>query len=366
MTVRPLLVLAASEGGVGRYVTGLASGFSAAGLAVHVAGPAATGSRFRMAEFAPYHPVEIADRPRPAHDLRAVTDLAEVIRRVRPDVIHAHGLRAGVVAVLAGRRPGRRPPLVVSWHNALLGSGPRRTAITGLELLVARGADVTLGASSDLVGRAGALGARDARLGPVAAPVRPAAQVDRDTVRDKLGLGPGPVLLTVGRLAPQKDYPSLLDAVGGWADLRPQPLLVVVGVGPLADRIRSRIDAAGLPVRLLGARDDVAELLVAADVAVISSRWEARSLFAQEVLAAGVPLVATRVGGIPELVADAALLVPPEDPAALGAALRRVLTDADLRAGLAAAGPAQAAAWPTEEDGRQQLIELYREITARR
>src|SRR5581483_602083 len=164
MTVRPLLVLAASEGGVGRHVAGLAAGFGAAGLAVHIAGPAATGARFDLAGIAPFHPVEIADRPRPAHDLRAVADLAEVIRRVRPDVVHAHGLRAGAAAVLAGRRPGRRPPLIVQWHNAVLGTGPRRSALSALELLVARGADVTLGASIDLVARARALGSRDVRL----------------------------------------------------------------------------------------------------------------------------------------------------------------------------------------------------------
>ena len=78
---------------------------------------------------------------------------------------------------------------------------------------------------------------------------------------------------------------------------------------------------------LLGHRTDVADLLAAADLAVVTSDWEARQLFAQEALRAGVPLVATAVGGLPELVGDAAVLVPPGDVDALDAAVRRLLDD---------------------------------------
>ncbi|OMI37381.1 group 1 glycosyl transferase [Streptomyces sparsogenes DSM 40356] len=82
-----------------------------------------------------------------------------------------------------------------------------------------------------------------------------------------------------------------------WRALDPQPLLVIAGEGAGRAALQRRIDAEELPVRLLGRREDVPALLAAADVAVLSSRWEARSLLAQEALHAGVPLVATAVGG---------------------------------------------------------------------
>lgn len=122
--------------------------------------------------------------------------------------------------------------------------------------------------------------------------------------------------------------------------------VVIAGDGPDRAALAGRIERLGLPVTLLGRRDDVADLLAAADVFVLCSRWEARALVVQEALRAGTPVVATAVGGIPGLVGDAAVLVPWNDPAALAAALREVLTDEALRVELRRAGPARAAAWP--------------------
>jgi glycosyltransferase involved in cell wall biosynthesis len=116
-------------------------------------------------------------------------------------------------------------------------------------------------------------------------------------------------------------------------------------------------------VQLLGYRDDVPDLLGAADLALVTSRWEARQLFAQEALAAGVPLVATAVGGIPQLVGDAAVLVPAGDLDALDAAVTRMLDDAGMRERYAAAGPAQAASWPTEAQTVDQVVAAYAELT---
>jgi glycosyltransferase involved in cell wall biosynthesis len=110
----------------------------------------------------------------------------------------------------------------------------------------------------------------------------------------------------------------------------------------------------------------VRELLLAADLVVISSRWEARSLVAQEALRAGVPLVATAVGGLPELVGDAAVLVPPGDPTALAAAVSAVLADEGRRAVLAEAGPVQAETWPDEAATVAQVLSVYDELTGER
>ncbi|MEC4021014.1 glycosyltransferase, partial [Streptomyces sp. H27-D2] len=191
----------------------------------------------------------------------------------------------------------------------------------------ARAAAVVLGASSDLVDRARRRGARDARLAPVAIPMPWAAEGaeaaeppvpagiaagERKShkARAELGAVDRPLVLVVGRLEPGQGYEPLLDAVRQWRTLDPQPMLAIAGEGSLRAELRRRIETEQLPVVMLGRRDDVPELLAAADLVVLPSRWEARSLIAQEALRAGVPLVATDVGGTHELVGAAAELVP--------------------------------------------------------
>ena len=328
-----LLVLGTSTGGVGRHVLGLARGLLAGGRSVRVACPAATQAVFG---FPGHVPLEVGSRPHPVRDLAAV----RALRRLPAGVVHAHGLRAGSLAVLAGRRP-----LVVSWHNAQL-SGGRAGAV--LERLVARRATTTLAASADLADRARALGARDVRLAPVAAPAL------EPTGRDP-GLG-RPLVLAVGRLHPQKGYDVLVEALPLLGDA----VVAVAGDGPLEAGLRARAPR----VRWLGRRDDVADLYAAADVVVLPSVWEARSLTAQEALRAGRPLVATAVGGLPGLLGDGAVLVPPGDAAALGAAVRRLLDDPAAAAALADRGRAVAASWPSEQDTVAQVAALYDELPA--
>jgi glycosyltransferase involved in cell wall biosynthesis len=107
----------------------------------------------------------------------------------------------------------------------------------------------------------------------------------------------------------------------------------------------------------------VPELLATADVAVVPSVWEGQPLIVQEVLRAGRPLVATRVGGIPGLVGDAALLVPPGDAGALGEAVLRVLDDRGLAGRLASSASERARRLPTEEDAIDQLTSVYARAT---
>jgi glycosyltransferase involved in cell wall biosynthesis len=353
-----VLVLASSTGGVGQHVASLARGLVAAGSSVTVCGPAATQELFDfVAAGARFVPMEIAANPTPA-DGRAVTLLRRVLAGP-VDVVHAHGLRAGLVSALA--RPAQ--PLVVTWHNAVLASGLRGQVSRLAERVVARRATVALGASADLVERAAALGARDARLGPVAAPVLPAPRRGRSAVRAEFGVAPyQPLILSVGRLHPQKRYDVLVDAAARWRELDPPPAVVIAGTGPSYLQLAARISAARAPVTLLGHRTDVADLLSGADLAVVTSDWEARQLFAQEALRAGVPLVATTVGGLPELVADAAVLVPPGDVAAVDRAVRDLLADDRRRVDLAQRGAAQAATWPTEADTLATVTALYAEL----
>lgn len=278
-------------------------------------------------------------------------------------VVHAHGLRAGL---LAGLALGRDVPLVVTWHNAILSRGPRRFLLSAMERRVARRADVTLGASSDLVDRARALGARDARLAPVAAPPFPVASRPPGEVRAELGVPQDrPLLLAVGRLAPQKGYDLLLDAAAYWARLEPTPLVLIAGDGPLGPELTARAEAEQLPVRLLGHREDVPDLLPAADIVVLPSVWEARALVAQEALRAGRPLVATAVGGVPELVGDAAVLLPAGNAALFAEAVAGLLADPRQRDRLSRLGREQAQTWPDDADTVRQVLAVYGELTGR-
>ncbi|WP_435792295.1 glycosyltransferase family 4 protein [Actinacidiphila glaucinigra] len=353
------------------HVASVAGGLVARGVQVTVCGPGEAEERYGFgAAGARFAPVEITRRSQPRADAAVVTALRAACAGA--DVVHAHGLRAGLLATMA--LSGRRTPLVVTWHGAVLAEGARGRVLRLLERRVARAAEVVLGASSDLVDRARSAGARDARLGPIGVPAPPRvapsveavaeAERRRQKTRDEFAVGERPLLLAVGRLEPRKGYHLLLDAAHGWAGAAPAPLLVVAGEGSLRTELQERIDAEELPVRLLGRRDDVPELLAAADVVVLPSRWEGRSLIAQEALHAGAPLVATSVGGTPELVGEAAVLVPYGNPKTLADTVTRLLEDPARRAGLAAAGPVQAATWPTEDDTVAQVLSIYDELTS--
>jgi glycosyltransferase involved in cell wall biosynthesis len=344
-------------------VASLAGGLAARGVQVTVCGPAAAGARHRLTEVgARFAPVEITRGATPRSDATVAAALRAACGGA--DVVHAHGLRAGSLAAAA--LAGRRTPLVVTRHSAILASGAGAYLLRLLERRVARAASVVLGASSDLVEHARELGARDARLSPVGVPARSAAARRPEKTRAELGAVAGPLVLAAGELEPHKGYGTLLDASRSWLAMTPPPVLAIVGEGPQRAVLQGRIDAGHLPVRLLGARDDLPELLAAADLVVLPSRWEGRAPIAQQALAAGVPLVATDVGGIPELVGEAARLVPYADPAALAAAVAELLAAPEQRAALAAAGFAQAATWPTEDDTVAQVLSIYDELTKSR
>ncbi|MYU65005.1 glycosyltransferase, partial [Streptomyces sp. SID69] len=172
-----------------------------------------------------------------------------------------------------------------------------------------------------------------------------------------------PLILAAGPLDRHRGHETLLDAARAWRDLDPLPLVAVAGEGPLRPLLQRRIEAERLPVRLLGHREDLPELLGAADLALLTSRRESRSAFAQEALYAGVPLVATRVGGIPDLVGDGAELVPYGDPPALADAVGRLLADPARRESLREKGARQAAGWPSEDETLAQVLSVYDELT---
>ena len=403
-------VLGTSTGGTARHVRMLAAGCAARGVRVEVFGPAQTDRDFAFDGAGPgvgFTAVEIADRPRLPGDLRAIGRLRRLLRAWEPDAVHAHGLRAGALAAIAvafARSPAGRPPLVVTVHNAPPAGGVTSAIYRVLELIVARGADSVLCVSADLADRMRAAGAR--RVGHAVVPAvripltadvpaetRPEIRADvpaqtraeiradvpaetraeiradvpaetRAEIRAEFGARPGQALvLGAGRLAAQKGFGLLLDAAARWDDIEPVPLLVIAGEGPLAAGLRSRAVSLGLTVRFAGQRADVPALLAAADVFVLPSAWEGQSLVLQEALRAGVPIVATRVGGTPEVAGeDAAILVPADDAPRLADAVRTVLGDPALAARLRRAAADRAAGLPGEDAAVDAALAEYRHL----
>jgi glycosyltransferase involved in cell wall biosynthesis len=147
--------------------------------------------------------------------------------------------------------------------------------------------------------------------------------------------------------------------------MRPEPLLVIAGTGPLGAELKAQAASLRLDARFPGHRADVPALLAAVAVFVLPSVWEGQPLVLQEALRAGVPVVATRVGGIPELTGeDAALLVPVGDAERLADAVRAVLTDQALAAGLRRAAADRGRALPGADDAVAAALAEY-EILAR-
>jgi len=353
--MRIVQLTSTSAGGVARHARQVAGLLARAGHRVLLAGPADVVADSPV----PSHVVDIADRPR-AGDVAAVRRLRAALTGA--DLVHAHGLRAGAAAVLAatGLRP--RPAVVVTLHNLPVGGWRVRAVAAVLERLVARGADLVLGVSGDLVARMARLGAPAERALVPAPPHRDPGPLDaaaRARLRTDLGLTAGErLLLTVGRLAPQKGLGLLCEAAAVLSRSPGQVRWVVVGDGPLEGELRRRVAAEGLPVVVAGRREDVPALLGTADVVVSTSTWEGQPLAVQEALQAGAAVVATDVGGTGEVTAEAAVLVPPE-PEALAAAVGRLLADDAERDRLRGLARARAGRLPTSDDVLDQLQRCY-------
>jgi glycosyltransferase involved in cell wall biosynthesis len=171
--------------------------------------------------------------------------------------------------------------------------------------------------------------------------------------------------VALGRLHPQKGFDVLVEALGRV----PDAALVIAGEGDERAALEAQARRLGVEDRvvLAGYRDDVPDLLAAADAAVFSSRFEGSPLSVIECMATGTAIVATRVGGVPELLEDGeqALLVPPEDARALAAALGRVIAEPELRERLGNAARARQRSEFAIDPMLDRVIDLYERLLHR-
>ncbi|MCK6505879.1 glycosyltransferase [Myxococcota bacterium] len=328
-------------GGAERLVLDLcrrsSPGFQHAVAPVHATGP------LRAALAQAGVPIHDLHRRRGRPGLRAVLRLARLVGDF--DVVHTH-LWAGDTWGRLGAALGGQRRVLCTEHNTRPEDPWRQRLSVALHPLCRAVVGVSE-AAAGLSLQAGVPGAK-VRVIPNG------VDLTRFVPRPPLDRPPR-VVLGVGRLAPQKGFDLLARAVRRVPGLR----LELVGEGPQAEAL------AAEGARLHGWVPDVAPLLAAADVVAIPSRWEGFGLVAVEAMASGVPVIASAIPGLDEVVGDAALRVPPEDVDALARALGRLAEEPDLRRRLAGAGPARAAGFSIERTV-QAYEALYRELVAAR
>ncbi len=294
-------------------------------------------------------------------DLPAVLRIARALRASGVDLVHGHTGRATWLGALAARRAGI-PAVSTRRMDREVKRNARNRWLYGS--LLARVAAIAPAVERCL--HAG--GVPEDKVELVWSTVDPARLVARRTraeVRGELRLSEStPLILAVGALHARKGFDLLLTA---YARLRAETgaQLRIAGEGPERDALErlAREHQLDPDALLLGARDDVPDLLAAADVFAMPSRREGLGIAALEAMGHGCALVASGVGGLGEAVVDGVtgLLVPPDDAGALADALERLLADADLRARLGSAGPARIDAHFRPE----RMVAAYEELYAR-
>lgn len=268
-------------------------------------------------------------------DGRRASDLVTATARLRrwlaaerPDLVHAHNVKASAVAAAASGRS--RVPVVTTVH----GLPHYRLAAR----ILGRSSDRVVAVSGHVGTQLVSAGLRADRLDVIENAVAPLPVRNRQRARRRLGLADDvPVVVCIARLARQKRHDLLIEA---WPHVGGDALLLVVGDGPTRPELEAAVGSAGLSsrVRLLGRRQDVDWLLAAADLAVLATDWEGLPVSLLEAMTVGVPVLASRVGGVEEALGAAAFLVEPGSSRALAEGINALLADASARSALAAQG----------------------------
>ena len=351
------VVTLAEVGGVASYSTQLLPGLTErfdVRVAAHGDGPLKDAAEALGIPFIPLQ--HMRRNLSPAKDIMAMAELVKIMRKQGIDLVHAHSSKAGILARTAAAL-ARVPVRIFTVH------GWAFAAYSGLTSTAFRLADramrpltTTVVSPSEEVMRQG-VAART--CSPERTVVIPNAV---DTRRYSASRTPSdPVrILSVGRLAFPKDFTTLNRAI---ADLDGPFVAAVAGDGPERSEREAEAAALGIAARIefLGTRHDVPELLGAADIFVLSSRSECLPMSIIEAMAAGAAVVASDVGGVPELVVDekTGILVRPGDPEALTAALARLIHNPELRREMGEAGRRRARELFDVELLRERHVSLY-------
>lgn len=370
---RALVVVGNSEGGGAQIALDLIAALDSARYQITLVAPASAA----LSAWASAHNIDFQPMPlmRSRTGGAPLDDLRALISRLRPGIIHAHGTRAAwfISRCLPGRASA---PLIYSEHLFSFEArrGPARLPWLALETYLCRRATVVT-TSCERNARF-AERVRRGERGPVtvrhygidsAGVWRQVAQA-RDAGDGADALAPplgAPLIGSVGRLIPQKGLRYLIEAAPAILRAAPSARFLIVGEGPERAALEAQCRAAGLSDRFYftGARERPWELLARCDVIALPSLWEGLPLTLLEALAAGLPVVASDVGGAREALGPHLRhgLTPPRDAAALASAITRLLGERELRASFQREGPLAAARYDIQRTQRE-FAALYESL----
>jgi len=340
-----LVIDDASVGGGQKHVLALAERLSGRGIAVSVACEAEgyLVDELRKRSI-PHHPVHLPEWP----SVAGIRELVKMLRTTRAELVHTHGGTAGFYGRLAARRV-RGVKTVHTYHGIHYlhqQNFKKRLLHRAIDRFLLRWTnEIICVAESDLQLALVAGLARNGHVNVVyngidLGPFDRALGMRSTHEADDAGFCAG----TVGRLHEQKGYFVLLQAARAVHAVAPDVHFRIIGEGPQEEELRKKAAALGLgdTVKFLGARNDVPEQLLSFDVFVLSSLWEGLPYVLMEAMAAGLPVVATDVDGVKEMITDGqeGRIVPSRDPQALAAAMLELRRDPALRHAMAKNGMA--------------------------
>lgn len=292
----------------------------------------------------------------------AMTELVAWLDAHRIDILHTHSFRPNLYARMAGAVLKPELRIVAHYHNEY--ADKWQGDALALERRLARLTDAGLAVSGVVADHVAAKTDLKPEVLENGVDLSRVTGGCRSTGRAHLDVPPdAQVVALVGRICRQKGVDTFVDSAIRLCPVLAKAHFVVVGDEEdqeLAERLRRKIEASGLSDRVTFAShtDSMADVYAALDLLVAPSRWEGFGLVAAEAMAAGVPVVASDVGGLPGVVGNAGRLVPPEDATALSVAIESVLSDPSVRAQMIANGRCQAVRFDWSTSARK-LASIY-------
>lgn len=307
----------------------------------------------------------LARQVNPLYDVRCIPELRKTLREIQPDIISTHSTKAGFIGRIAGKSLGiptlftahgwgftdGRPPLQVFAFKAI----ERVTAVWAARIITV--------CESDRIAAIRARIASNDRLVTIHN-----AMPDIDEKLRARPVNSPPRLVMVARLSHWKDHPTVLNALSGLNDLEWE--LELVGEGPLRGQLEEQVRNLGLTSRVnfIGFRRDVPERMAEAQVFLLISKWEGFPRSILEAMRAGLPVVATDVGGVKESVVDGTtgFVIPSGDADRLRECLRKLITNSGLRVRMGEAGRARYEEMFTFDRLVEKTMKVYESVVGNR
>jgi glycosyltransferase involved in cell wall biosynthesis len=364
--IRVLQLCSTSDlGGAERMVLNLSAALPRDQFEMHIGALIGSGALMKKAEELGLPNVHF--RFSAALDPGGVWRLIRYCRQHRISIVQCHGLRADSVARWAARLAGTG--CVISTLHSIdpWRRGPHVMLDRGTSRFVTRYVAVCEAAQSAAIARE-KIDASKAMVVPIGVPAQVIPRERRDEIRRELGVSEDawPVVGVLANLRDMKGHRHIIQALPAILAEHPDSVFLFAGRDDSAGAIRATAEEAGVAhaIRFLGFVDDTPALFAAMDIFLLPSDWEGFPVSVLEAMQAGVPVIATSVGGIPEMIRDGqdGLLIAPKDPPAIAASVNRLARDFALRATLVKSADARFQSMYTVEAMAEKMAHIYKEL----